>query len=131
MCWNVKEDTYLHVKHVCCGPAGHEFLRLVQGLAVVQETHPEGGKRADHVPGAAVRAPHLQETLEANLWEDRRQVILPILHHCKQNHEEEAMEISIKSKSIFPLKREKEGGRSLERERERASERDLRRPREE
>src|SRR5690606_7427565 len=53
-------------------PAPDEVPRRIERGLVIEQSHPQGGQRADPVPRPAVGAAHLEEALEANLGERRR-----------------------------------------------------------
>ena len=61
-------------------PALHQLPRRFERRVVIENADPERRQRAQARPRARVRAAHFEEGLQAHFREDRRQVIVEIVH---------------------------------------------------
>ena len=69
-----------HGRDVLEGPcAGQRFGGVESGF-VIEQADPEGRQRADAPPRPAIRAAHLQETLQADIGKQRREMVRPVAH---------------------------------------------------
>src|SRR5690606_17852603 len=66
------------LQDIVVAPGRGCVLRRCQGGLVIKKPHPECRQSADAAPRASIGAAHLQETLQAYIGEERREVVGPV-----------------------------------------------------